>query len=175
MNDTIRDAIVASHESGDSRDAVIISLVSGHDLSLNAATKAYAAVAKAEGWTTAPVSHKEAALADLRDQYPVEDWDAQAVKDAVIDLADRYGIAESTARDYAKAYSDELEVTHPVLNPREAMFQWFVDVAPTIDDYDDRKAAFKAFAIDDLGRSESNANEYWKGYDLHLALVAAGA
>jgi hypothetical protein len=162
--------IIELNRDGSSRDAIIIILVTEFGISINAATKAYAAVAKAQGWTTAIVSHKADALIGLGDVYPTADfWDAQAVKDAIVDMAANYGIAESTARDYAKAYSELLGVDHPVLDPRAAMFAWLVENA----EYG-TKAEFKEFAGQDgLGRSDSNVNEYWKGMELHRAIVAA--
>lgn len=166
MKTEIRDLIIACHDADDSRDATIIALVSEHGMSLNAATKAYGEVAKAEGWTKALVSHKDAALEMLETAYGTA-WDAQTVKDAVIELAAEFGVAESTARDYCKAYSEALGVTHPILDPRAAMFDWLVANA----EYG-TKAEFKEFAKD-LGRSDSNINEYWKGMELHRAILAA--
>ena len=113
----------------------------------------------------------------LGQEFTVDSWDAAAVKRAAIDLAHDYGVAESTARDYCKAFSKLLGVEHPVADPRAVMFAWFRDVAPTME-LDDRKAAFKAYCGDasnfDDGkpRSSSNINEYWKGYELHLFLEA---
>lgn len=162
------DFIVSSQAAGDSRDAIIISLVSEYGLSLNAATRAYADAAKAEGWTTGRESHKDAAIATLTITYG-SDWDAAAVKAAVVELAAEYGVAESTARDYCRAYSEVLDVPHPVEDPRKAMFDWLVENAATAE-----KADFVAFAGEGgLGRSASNVNEYWKGLELHRAILAA--
>ena len=169
MKDSIRSSIMTGREHDYSRDQIIIILVTDEGISINAATKAYAAVAKAEGWTTALVSHKDAALLWLGDTYGPADWTATGVRDLIIVMADKYGIAESTARDYAKAYSELLGVDHPVLDPRAAMFTWLVANAETA-----TKAEFKAFAGQDgLGRSDSNVNEYWKGLELHRAILAA--
>jgi hypothetical protein len=163
------DRIVEMHESGESRDTIIVTLV-GDGLTLNAATKAYGAVAKALGWATARVSHKEAAMEYLHGWLvQPSDWDAVAVKHVVIDLCDRFGVAESTARDYCRAFSEEIGVPYPVEDPRKAMFDWLVEHAATA-----TKEEFVAFAgPDGLGRSASNVNEYWKGLELHRAILAA--
>ena len=168
MKNEVREAILAAHNADLNRDGIIVGLVSNLGLTLNAATKAYAEVAREEGWTTALVSHKEAALAFLRDAYPRPIWTAVAVRESVIDLKDRFGVAESTARDYARAYSEELGVDHPVEDPRTAMFNWLIENDGM--DVEEMKAAFKEYARD-LGRSDSNINEYWKGYELHLHLI----
>ena len=161
--------IIAAQAAGDSRDAIIIRLVTEEAITINAATKAYAAVAKAEGWTTGRESHKDAVMLMLGEQFPLSHWDVQAVKDVIVDIVADYGVAESTARDYCKAYSDLLGCEHPVLDPRAAMFDWLVANAT-----DGTKDEFKAFAgKDGLGRSDSNVNEYWKGMELHRAILAA--
>ena len=162
--------VVEQHTAGMTRDQVIIGLV-GQNVTLNTATRTYAAVAKAEGWTTAPTSHKEACLDELRELYAedLNGWTAQAVSNAVIQFQADYEIAESTARDYCKAFSDELGVPHPVRDYRTMIFEWFRDNAQ--DDHAAMKKAYIAFAVDELGRSRSNANEYWKGYELHLYLT----
>ena len=166
-------AIVSLHAEGASRDEIIIALVSEHSLSLNAATRGYAATAKDEGWSSTPTSHKAEALITLSAQYPEgAGWDAIAVRNAVIELADRYSVQDSTARDYCKAYSTLVCLQHPVINPRTAIFEWFRDVAPTISE-DERKVAYLEYAVGELNRSRSNANEYWKGYELHLYLSAS--
>lgn len=163
---------------GASRDEVIIRAVSEGGMSLNAATKAYAEYAREHGLTRQTTSHKEAALDRLRELYGdrVLDegaeavWTADTVRDEVIEMAAEYEVVESTARDYAKAFSEELGVAHPTSNPRERMFQFLIDMdARGVAD----KEAFMEFAVGELGRSRSNANEYWKGYELHLAIVAA--
>lgn len=164
------DLVLQQQANGASRDAIIIGLVGTAGISINKATNLYAEVAKAEGWSKAITSHKDAALAELASTYGSQ-WDADDVKHAVIDLTSTYGIAESTARDYCKAYSDLIGVDHPVTDPRTAMFDYLIEHSDHMS-YDELKAGFKAFAKD-LGRSDSNINEYWKGYDLHVALTAA--
>jgi len=170
---TMTTTIIADYlAEGMSRDAVIIKLATDHGMTINKATNEYAAYAKEAGLTSSVTSHKDAALESLATGYQPENWTAKAVKDAILDLVELYGVAESTARDYCKAYSKQLGVDHPVEDPRAAMFQYLVDHAPHMS-YDELKAGFKAYAKDELGRSPSNINEYWKGYDLHLALMAA--
>lgn len=165
------DLIVAARAADKSRDDIIMEIYETGK-SLNAATKIYARIAKQQGYTTAIVSHKAEALELLRADY-ADGWDAQAVARAVVDLVAKFGVAESTARDYSKAHSEYLGVAHPTADPRAAMFQFLIDNAPHMS-YDELKGAFKEFALD-LGRSPSNINEYWKGYDLHIALTEAGA
>ena len=150
------------------RDSIIIQLVTDHSVSINKATKLYGDYARENGLTAAIVSHKEDALALLKRTYSKKQWTAEAVKDAVIDLQELYGVAESTARDYCKAYSKALGVALPIVDPRHAIFNWFIAHDGTAD-----KAEFIEFAVTELGRSKSNANEYWKGYELHLVLVTA--
>jgi len=154
-------------DSGLNRDAIIIGLVTDEGLSLNKATNAYGKYARDNGLVTTIVSHKTEAMAELRERYAVDNWTVADVRAATVDLEHNYGVAESTARDYCKAYSKELGVPYPVENPREAMFQWFKD-----NDGSATKEAFIEYAVKELGRSRSNANEYWKGYELHLFLMA---
>ncbi len=168
LTDATRDRIAGLYTDGKSRDEIIVKLVTtGEKFSLNKATKAYAEWAKEEGIAPVLTSHKDAALTELREQFDADSWDAKAVTDMVIVLADQFGVAESTARDYCKAYSEELGVTHPVLNPREAIFEWFATHEAA---GDVTKESFMAYATKELERSQSNANEYWKGYELHLFL-----
>ena len=165
MTDTIHNLVT---ERNMTRDEAIIELVTHQGYTLNKATKAYAAYAKEHGLTAAIVSHKEAALDRLREIYgdAQDNWTAQAVKDEVIEMAAEYEIAESTARDYCKAFSEELGVAHPILNPREAIFEYFKEHGDHV-----TKDGFMDYAVNELGRSKSNANEYWKGYELHLYLT----
>lgn len=158
--------IIELQKSGLDRDTIIVKLVTEAGMSLNAATKAYAECAKAEGWVKTVASHKEDALAYLAETYTVEDWDVNAARNAAIDLADKYNVVESTARDYCKSYSEQLGITHPISNPRTAIFEWFKE-----HDGVATKEDFIEFAVEELGRSTSNANEYWKGYELHRYLV----
>ncbi len=164
--------ITEQHAAGDSRDQIIIGLVTGAGMTLNAATRLYQDVAKAEGWTTVPTSHKDGCLDELRELYAdnMAGWTAKAVTDAVVQWQADLGIAESTARDYCKAFSEEMGVPHPVRDYRTAIFEWFRDNAQS--DLDEMKKAYIEFACGELKRSRSNANEYWKGYELHLYLAA---
>jgi hypothetical protein len=165
--------IAAMLDQDMSRDLIIITLVTDQAMTLNAATKAYADYARANGMTAKVVSHKEAAMGKLASEYPV--WDHVAVTEAVVVLADCYDIAESTARDYTKAYSKLLNVTHPKLDPRAAMFNWLKEASLTstgeAEDTADMKADFKNFCKS-IGRSDSNANEYWKCYEFHMFMQA---
>lgn len=171
MSNAISTVLSELHAAGQSRDQMIITLVTADGMSLNAATNAYGKFARETGLQSATVSHKAEALAMLLDTYPVDEWDVKTAAGAVIEIVADFGVAESTARDYTKLHSKALGMDHPVLNPREAMFAYLIEHAE--DDYDTLKEGFKAYAKGELGRSVSNINEYWKGYDLHLALVAA--
>ena len=161
-----------------SRDQIIITLVTEYGCTLNKAQNEYAAYAKAHNLSSAPTSHKEGALDALRELYAdnMTGWTAMAVRDHVIEFQADYEIAESTARDYCKAFSDEMGVTHPVLDPRRCIFDWFKahdltnPAADHYEDLDEMKSAYIDFATNTCGRSRSNANEYWKGYELHLEL-----
>ena len=158
-------AIAAIHDTGASRDTAIITLMTEQEITLNMATNIWGEYARDNGLTSAKVSHKADALRYLDDTYS-EDWTVQTVADAVVEMVAEYGIAESTARDYCKAYSEQLGCTHPVANPRAAMFDYLVANSECT------KAEFKEFA-QDLGRSDSNINEYWKGMELHRAILDA--
>lgn len=161
----LRTAIAAIIDTGAERDTAIITLMTEQSITLNMATNVYAEYARDTGLTTAKVSHKAEALSDLAEEYG-DDWTVKSVANAVIDLVDSYGVAESTARDYCKAYSDQLGVAHPISNPRAAIFDYLVANPECT------KAEFKEFA-QGLGRSDSNINEYWKGMELHRAILAA--
>lgn len=157
--------IAAAVADGRTRDEIIIELVQSQGISINRATREWAAYAKEAGLSVAVTSHKEEVLDWLADQG--REWTVDAVRDAIVDIMDKWHVVESTARDYCKAYSEFLGVPHPTLDPREAIFTWFIETEnPTKED-------FIAFAVDGLKRSRCNANEYWKGYELHLALLAA--
>ena len=160
----INDVIHAEYDNEMTRDQIIVLLVTEHALTLNAATKAYAALAKELGWTVALVSHKDEALSYIHERF--DTLTATDVKSLVIDIAAEFSVADSTARDYIKAWCEAAGQAYPIDNPREAIFAWFKDAGDTAD-----KKEFMAFA-DGLGRSQSNANEYWKGYELHLHLIA---
>ena len=168
MTTTDYTATIATMIADDvNRDGIIIALVTEHGVTINKATKLYGDYARENGLTAAIVSHKADALDWISDTYGADQWTASAVKDAVIQIVYTYGVAESTARDYCKAYSKQLGMAMPVEDPRAAIFAWFKENDGTA-----TKADFIEFAVEDLGRSKSNANEYWKGYELHLALVA---
>lgn len=162
---TPAEIIRAEHDNELTRDQIIVKLVTEHGLTLNTATKAYAAEAKEAGWSSTIVSYKEEALAYISERH--ETLDAQQVKDLVIEICDEFDVADSTARDYIKAWCEAAGQDYPIENPREAIFNWFKAAGDTAE-----KDDFMAFAVDTLGRSQSNANEYWKGYELHLFLIA---
>ena len=161
----MKDLFNELHESGTSRDMMIIGAVQAGN-TLNAAGRAYAAWARDMGITSAIVSHKADAMSAIFDQYGDVELTVGDVQSIIPELVAEYGIADSTARDYVKAHCEKCGITYPVLNPRDAIFAWFKAVDGIAD-----KADFMAFAEDELGRSKSNANEYWKGYELHLHLV----
>jgi hypothetical protein len=161
----MQDLYTAAHAEGKTRDEMIIAAVQDGN-SLNAAIKTYATWAKASGISSALVSHKETALEDLSGEYGDGAMTVDEVRTAVAALQVTYDVAESTAKDYVRAHLDSNGHAWPVLNPREAIFAWFKSEGDTAD-----HAEFITFACDTLGRSRSNANEYWKGFELHLHLV----
>ena len=166
---------VTDHITDDmTRDEAIIALVTGAGVSLNKATQLWVAHAKETGITQTLTSYKDEAITWLDENYDLEvkTWDGKAVSDAVKDLMAEFNVAESTARDYCKAYSKKHGVPHPVTDPRKLMFQYLIDNCERMD-YDTLKSGFKKYASEELNRSPSNINEYWKGYDLHLALMEA--
>lgn len=155
--------IVEMNAAGSTRDEIIIAMVMTDKMSINAATKAYAAVAKAEGWSTGLTSYRDEAAAYLGNHCQSITVDEMHRLKPM--LMDEFGVAESTATDYLKAHCELLGEAYPVLNPREAIFAWFKTTK------DITKEGFMDYAVGELGRSQSNANEYWKGYELHLHLV----
>ncbi len=168
VSEDIVAVIHAEYDNDLTRDQIIILLVTDHAMSLNLATKAYAAVAKHHGWSTALTSHKDDALIFIDGVQDGTEITVDDIKPLVLDLQDKFEVADSTARDYIKAWCESAGQAYPVANPRELIFAWFIDHATTA-----TKEAFMAYAVGDLNRSQSNANEYWKGYELHLAIVAA--
>jgi hypothetical protein len=163
----IADMVAASS----TRDDIIVAL-HGDGLTLNKSMKLYADYAREHGLTTATVSRKPEALTYLAGACTDEaGWTAECIRDAVIDLQAEFDVAESTARDYCRAYTELMQWTYPVTDPRTAMFEYLIEHAG--DEYEELKVSFKLYATEELGRSASNVNEYWKGYDLHLALTAA--
>ena len=152
-----------------SRDMAIITMVQELGYTLNKAQKAYADYAREAGIAPTVTSHKADALEWLSDRYTSESWDAMAVRESVVELQSEFEVAESTARDYTKAFSEQLGMDHPSENPRDIIFGWFKQRTTAGDVID--KADFMDFAVNELGRSQSNANEYWKGYELHIHLT----
>lgn len=149
------------------RDMNIITAVQDGE-TLNAATKRYASWARDLGIGGLQiVSHKSEALTDLATEYGTEALTVDQVRTAVASLQAAYDVAESTAKDYVRAHLDDNGHEWPVINPREAIFAWFKSEGDSAD-----HAEFITFATETLGRSRSNANEYWKGFELHLHLVA---
>lgn len=158
------------HSQGMGRDQMIVAAVQD-GMSLNKATRAYQAWAKENGLVKTLTSHKAEALKYLDEYYSPVDVEPSYIKAYVVELAEKFSIAESTARDYIKAWFEDAGVEMPQLNPRQAMFAWLIEHDG--EDVADMKAGFKEYAKNELNRSDSNINEYWKGYELHLALVAA--
>jgi hypothetical protein len=154
------------------RDTLIMAVMTHHGATLNMATKAYGAFAKERGLTTTIVSHKDEAIAFLAEHPDYRTMTHPSdVANAVIDLTDTFGVAESTARDYVKAYCDKQGIEMPNKDPREDIFNHLRANRQLWDeDYDTAKAEFIDYVCGTLGRSRSNANEYVKGMDLHLFL-----
>ena len=151
------------------RDMNIIAAVQDGQ-TLNAATKAYASWARDLGIGGLQIiSHKAEALVYLSGEYGDAEMSIDAVRTAVASLQAAYEVAESTAKDYVRAHLDKNGHEWPVINPRDAMFAWFKTEGDSAD-----HEAFIAFATDPKGlnRSRSNANEYWKGFELHLHMIA---
>ncbi len=155
--------------SGMSRDEAIISMVSEFSISINKATKLYKQYASDYDLSSGVVSHKKEALSDLNNSFNESNWSAEAVAEAVIELSHKYNVAESTARDYTKEFSKLIGVQHPTADPRTQIFNWFASMKENGNEI--TKEDFISFA-ESIGRSRSNANEYWKGYELHLFLSA---
>ena len=73
MSNAISTVLSELHAAGQSRDQMIITLVTADGMSLNAATNAYGKFARETGLQSATVSHKAEALAMLLDTYPVDE------------------------------------------------------------------------------------------------------
>lgn len=149
-----------------SRDEIIIELVTKHDLTISKATKEFAGYLKDNGLSM-NTSCKADALEYITEHMSGQEIETGDIKPLVVELMDQFKVADSTARDYIKAWCEQEGQTYPVANPRQAMFDFLVANAGTV-----TKEEFKEFGKS-LGRSDSNINEYWKGYELHLAIVAA--
>jgi hypothetical protein len=166
----INEYFAGLNSEGAGRDHMIVQIMGDMGLTLNKATNEYARWARETGVSSPVISYKKEALNWLADNYPVDQWDHEAVRESVAGLQTEFEVKESTARDYCRAYSDQLKVPHPVLNPREAIFSW---ICENVDHMgrDELRKGLKAYAVNNLGRSPSNANEYVKGLDLHFAIM----
>lgn len=162
---TVTAMIADAHAEGmTERDQLILAMVD-KGASLNMATNAYSMFAKEAGLTSPMHSYKDEVLEGLAAEYDETNWTIDAVREETQRIVDGYQVAESTARDYCKAFSEVLGIEHPVLNPRDQIFAWFKAQGASAN-----KDDFMEFAKG-IGRSQSNANEYWKGYELHLYLI----
>lgn len=170
MNDSMVAVLDGMMGDNLTRDAIIIRLVSEHGLTLNKATATYQEYAKDKGISKALVSKKDEAFEYMASLNDVEWDDSKWISDLMHDLRGEFGVAESTARDYIKAYAKEKGIIIPSADPRADLFVWLKVNDGTYDDVAKMKEAFIEFGTA-LGRSRSNLNEYWKGYELHLFIM----
>lgn len=171
---TLAAAMVQAHAASPfaDRDAAILwAYGRGNGATLNMADKAYGMAGLKLGGG-APVSRKEEALEWLASEYGTR-WDADAVRTAIRAIVARFEVKEGTARDYTKAYSEELEVEHPTTastTDSDEVIAWVVEHYDDHADYESLKnALIEEFTA--RGRSRSNINEYTKGLRMHFAIL----
>jgi hypothetical protein len=162
-NTRMADAINA----GNDRDACIIDVVSECKISLNAATRIYAEVAKSLGVTRATGKARALEMMDLDGTS-----DAPGLANTLVATAKDMDMAESTIRGYAKDAYEDAGWDWPLAGrASDGILNWLVD------NHECTKKQFEAFmatAAQDGGkRSQSNINEYWKGMELHRRITAA--
>ena len=153
------------------RDQIIMDLVTTHGKTLNAATKLYVKLKKDAGLAVGIVSHKADAFKLLGDLNLA---DVIEPKPLVDQLCVEFGVKPDTAMNYIRAYAEETGRTVKLQAASEAILDWIVTHAPTVDDdaaWDEFDAEFKDW-MTEQGKSPSNINEYRKGIRLHRMLVA---
>lgn len=151
-----------------SRDVIILDMVK-NGMSLNKATKEYIKGKKAAGIAVGVVSHKVEAFEYLDGLALAGTVSPSQI---VADLVAEFGVVADTAMGYLKAHAEENGYEVATRMASQSILDWICDHAPAErdGDWDGFDEQFKAH-MTELGKSESNINEYRKGIRLHLALM----
>lgn len=157
--------------ANESRDSIIMSMVTNEGMSLNKATKEYVRLKKAAGLAVGVVSHRDDAMELLSTQA----WDGLVDPKPLVELlTSEFKVKADTAMNYIKMYAEENGHEVRSRMASEDILAYIVDRAPEGNadaDWDNFILEFKAW-MSDQGKSNSNTNEYIKGIRLHRMLVA---
>jgi hypothetical protein len=168
-----QDIFDQGQEDGSSRDSIIVAMVQG-GLSLNYSQNIYKELAKEAGLEVTRGGHKTEALALLEGAgIDPDDFITVEVRSSLREqLREKFGVAESTANDYLKAYAVKHDIELPGGGgPTSEMAGKIYDFVMANPDCD--KAAFKDF-MEGFGRSKGNIDENWRGVLLARRLLASG-
>ena len=152
-----------------SRDEIIIDMMQTNGWTMNKATNEYVKAKKAAGFQMGVVSRKDDAYELMIGMDLESPIDPKAVVESIVD---ELGVAESTARDYLKAYAKDKGLEIASGKDSQPILDWIVANAPidgTADDWVAFDKEFIAWGTEE-GRTRSNLNEYRKGIKLHLML-----
>ena len=165
----IFDAGIADNKS---RDMIIVGLVQS-GISLNTSQNLYKEFALEAGLTSAKVGYRVEALAYLTvENYEIGTAESRA--DVRAALVEKFGVANSTANDYIKAYAESAGIELPRSsfgsNPEDQakIFDW-IAASP-----DCEKAEFAEFMKTTMGRSSGSIDETYRGLVLARKLAAQG-
>ena len=159
-------------ENGDSRDAIIVSMVQA-GVSLNSAQNWYKDFAQSAGITTKRTGHKADAMVFIGEAN-VDLTDDATRADMKLKLQEEFGVASSTANDYVKAYAVENGIELPTASfgadpeAKAKIFNWICD-NPNCD-----KSEFKQFMQEEMGRGQGSIDETWRGIVLARDLQSEG-
>lgn len=154
------------------RDQIIVAMVQG-GLSLNYAQNNYKAMAKEAGIETIRGGHKAEALQLLESaEIDPDDFVKVDVRQNLRkQLQDKFGVAESTANDYLKAYAKTKDIELPGGGgPTSEMAGHIYDWVMA--NQNAEKPAFKEF-MEGYNRSKGNIDENWRGVLLARKLLVS--
>jgi hypothetical protein len=155
------------------RDQIIVSMVQG-GLSLNFSQNTYKALAKEAGLETIRGGHKAEAIQHLEGlKIKTEEFVTTETRAKLrTQLQEKFGVAESTANDYIKAYAAKHEIELPGGGgPTSEMSGHIFDFVMANPDCE--KAQFKEF-MEGYNRSKGNIDENWRGVLLARKLLENG-
>jgi hypothetical protein len=158
--------------AGSGRDQIIVAMVQG-GFTLNYAQNAYKLMAKEAGLETSRGGHKAEALQSLEsaDIAPEQFLLLETRQSLRKQLQDKFGVAESTANDYIKAYAVKHDIELPGGGgPTSEMAGHIFDFVMANQNCE--KPAFKEF-MEGHGRSKGNVDENWRGVLLARRLLTA--
>jgi len=162
----------AGLEAGDSRDTIIVEMVK-RGVSLNTAQIQYKELAAEAGIVSTRIGYRTEAMSYLDNAQP--DLLDEEVRSSIrAELQEEFGVAQSTANDYIKAWAEKEGVELPRsnfgANPEEQqqIFDW-ICANPNCE-----KPEFVEFMKGELGRSPGSIDETFRGIMLARKLQAAG-